>query len=298
MSMSDRKGLMKTGVRGNRGSTTTLLLILLLVIIGAAGYLYYFTDIIRPRGEGEKIEQQPITMPMPARQLPMTTAQVPLPKATPAPGAKTAPVPSAQTPAPQSSKPSQNLPMPPKGGKKTEPVQQPKQQAAEPERKPSEKHESAKKKVGYSLLIGTYVLDDKLDKDKEKIVKAGLEPIVTPKGTRKVTMNRLFVGSFAEKQKAEAEFNKVKKQIGSAFLIQEKGKYAVYAGSYYVEKTAVHEQDRLAALGMTLVLKKADVPVPANKLTAGRFRTVNEAQKGAAMLKKQGIKASVIRVKE
>lgn len=283
------------GLTGNRGSTTTLLLLLLLVVIGAAGYLYYFTDIIRPR-EGiektESVEQQPMTMPMPPRQTQMSTAQVP-PKSAPQaakPGSAPQPPQSeqkGQKGAPQASKPTPAEPREP---------QPQKPQAAAPEQKQGEK--KAKSKHVYSLRVGTYVVDEKLEKDKEKVIKAGLEPIVVSGGTRKATMNRLFLGAFDDKQKAEAQLGKVKKVSDSAFMIQEKGKYAVYAGSYYVEKTAVQEQNRLGALGITLVLKKADVPLPAQKLTAGRFSSIKAAQEAASRLKKLGLKTPVIRVKD
>ena len=75
-------GNTKNSPLGNEtGSATRMLLLVLLLLVAIAGYLFYFTDLIRPRQEGAKPAAPvsgPIKQPIPPRPgQPAGTAAVP-----------------------------------------------------------------------------------------------------------------------------------------------------------------------------------------------------------------------------
>ena len=101
-----------------------------------------------------------------------------------------------------------------------------------------------------------------------------------------------------DRSSADAELKKLEKVTDGAFILQENGKYAVYAGSYFVEGMAASEQDTLYKQGITLVMKKVQVTMPVLRMTAGSFSSHEAAQKEAARLKKRGLDATVIKAGE
>jgi cell division septation protein DedD len=284
---------------GERGSSKVLLLLLILVV-AAGGYLYYFTDYIRPQEGGTKPPEGvtgKVVKPLPARQTVMSSAQ---------PMAKPAGVPTGTKPLPakQTALPSQPKPaaMPAKPAAKT--VQSPIKAAPQPlpaALKPvlkAAKRGKKQLKGHYTLLIGVYVLDKSVYDDKARVKKAGLTPVVRKGGHKRITMNRLLLASFADKSSADAELKKLQKVTDGAFILQENGKYAVYAGSYFVEGMAAREQDTLYKHGINLVMKKVQVTMPVLRMTAGSFASHEAAQKEAARLKKRGLDATVIKTGE
>lgn len=149
---------------------------------------------------------------------------------------------------------------------------------------------SKKEGKGFSLVIGTYVLQSTLKADKSKLEKAGVHPSVVAGPKKSQPMNRLVVGEFDSYTTARTELEKVKKTSKGAFLLQENGKYTLFAGSYYRKERAVEEQERLRSQGFAPILKKADAPVESWKMMVGGFPTREAAQEEAAKLRKMGFK--------
>lgn len=290
-----------------RGSSKVLLLLLILVV-AAGGYLYYFTDYIRPQ-EGEtkppEVATGKVIKPLPARQTLMSSAQ-PMAKPAGAPvGTKPLPAkPAAPSPQPipaaVPAKPA--VKAAPQPAPAPAPAQAPAPAPAPAPAKPLVKPAKAGKKLPkgrYTLLIGVYVLEKSIYDDKARVKKAGLTPVVRKGGHKRITMNRLLLASFADKNRADAELKKLQKVTDGAFILQENGKYAVYAGSYYVEGMAAREQqDTLHKHGITLVKKKVQVTMPVSRMTAGSFASREAAQKEAVRLKKRGLDATVIKMGE
>lgn len=154
----------------------------------------------------------------------------------------------------------------------------------------SEKTLSQKGGKGFSLVIGTYVLQSTLKADTSRLEKAGFHPTVVsgPKMSR--PMNRLVVGEFGSYTTARKELEKVKKASKGAFLLQENGTFTLFAGSYFRKERAVEEQERLRTHGFVPILKQADVPVGSWKLMIGGIPTREAAQKEAARLRTMGFK--------
>ncbi len=284
---------------GERGSSKVLLLLLILVV-AAGAYLYYFTDYIRPQEGGSKQPEGAtgkVIKPLPARQTAMSSAQ-PMAKPAGAPsGTKPLPAKPAAPPPPiptaVPAKPAAKAVQPP-----VKTVPQPATAPVPAPAKPLVKAAKTGKKLHkghYTLLIGVYVLEKSIYDDKARLKKAGLTPVVRKGGHKRITMNRLLLASFADKNSADAELLKLQKVTDGAFILQENGKYAVYAGSYFVEGMAAKEQDTLRKHGITLVMKKVHVTMPVLRMTAGSFASHEAAQKEAARLKKRGLDATVIK---
>ncbi len=285
---------------GERGSSKVLLLLLLLVV-AAGAYLYYFTDYIRPQEGGTKPpegETGKVIKPLPARQTAMSSAQLMAKPAGIPAGIKPLPAKPAAPPPPQP-KPA-SVPAKPLA----KAVQQPVKAAPQPVPAPAERvvkpAKTGKKltKGRYTLLVGVYVLEKSIYDDKARVKKAGLTPVVRKGGHKRITMNRLLLASFADKNSADAELTKLQKVTDGAFILQENGKYAVYAGSYFVEGMAAREQDTLYKHGINLVMKKVQVTMPVLRMTAGSFASHEAAQKEATRLKKRGLDATVIKTGE
>jgi cell division protein FtsN len=108
-------------------------------------------------------------------------------------------------------------------------------------------------------------------------------------------MHRLFLAEFDSHHAADLELQKLKKVTSSAFILEQNGRYAVYAGSYLHERGAVVEQKRLSGKDFKLNLKTAKVTIPVSRVTAGSFSSSEDARKEASRLEKQGIIARVIK---
>ena len=129
-----------------------------------------------------------------------------------------------------------------------------------------------------------------------KLKRAGIGHLVKTREHKSEPMHRLFLADFASRDEATEEFQRLKLTVPDAFMLQEKGRYAVYAGSYLREAKAVVEQERLRAKGVQLLLKSATVAVPVVRLRAGSFADRASADRAAKALEKNGLKLSVVKV--
>jgi cytoskeletal protein RodZ len=320
-------------LHNEKGSTTSILLLLLLFVAATVGYLYYFTDVIKPKQEtakpsvaqsaqvkqpipprpgqpGEKEattakpgetkppqgtpapasasapakaqpEQKPAAVPPPAKPAPVKTAQAVAPaKPAPPPAAAPKPAPPAQAVAPK--------PAPPAQATKKKPAQaKPVQKAQKP---------VGKKKGGpYHLLIGDFVPDKTFKVVQAKLKKSGIAPVRKSDIKAAEPMNRLYVAEFADQTVAELELQKVRNLTADAFLVPEKDKYYLYAGSYFSSSRAASEQGKLKAKGVSSVIRKVQATIKMTRVTAGSYASPEDARKDIVRLKKQGIKASVVK---
>lgn len=149
---------------------------------------------------------------------------------------------------------------------------------------------SGKQGGDYTLIVGTYVMKSTLLAAKAKLELAGFKPVVTPGRKKSEPMNRLLLAEFASYSSASSELKRVKKSSRDAFILQENGKYALYAGSYFDQGRASQEQDRLRKEGFAPIVKKSSAPVMTYTLSSGDFATRAQAEKEAARLRKLGFK--------
>jgi hypothetical protein len=150
------------------------------------------------------------------------------------------------------------------------------------------------KQGAFVLLVGEYAKDRELKIAKEKLEKVGISQFETKKIKKTEIMHRIFLADFDDNHSADTELQKLKQLTDGAFSLKENGRFAVYAGSYLHEKGAIAEQKRLADKGVNLSIKKANVVMQINELTAGSYSSSEDARKEADRLKKQGIKVRVI----
>lgn len=121
--------------------------------------------------------------------------------------------------------------------------------------------------------------------------KAGFEPIVKPSTRKKTTMNRLFVSDFSDRASAQPALEKLKRQTSDAFVIEQDGKFVLYAGSYLQSDAANTEKDRLKSNGFPTTIKHAEIAIPSQSLTVGPFNSRKAADAALLKLKNSGIKA-------
>ena len=148
----------------------------------------------------------------------------------------------------------------------------------------------------YTLVIGEYVGEKSAVSVQAKLKKLGIKPVAKTRAIRSEPMNRLYLGSFDTHQSADAALDNLSKFTKDGFLLQENGRYSVYAGSYFNEAKAAIEQDRLYEKGVKLVMKKTKAPVHVLRLTAGRYDGKKSAGRDIASLKKQGILPHLVKV--
>lgn len=147
----------------------------------------------------------------------------------------------------------------------------------------------------WSIQVGSYVLEDALSNDMGRVRKAGLEPVVTPGARKKIVMNRLFLSESADRADAMSALEKLKRHTADAFILDQGGKHAVYAGSYLLDARASSEMERLNGAGFKVSLKRADVAIPSQTLTVGPFKDKKSAEAALDTLKAAGIKAAISR---
>lgn len=145
-----------------------------------------------------------------------------------------------------------------------------------------------------SILVGTYVLEDALSTDMGHIRKAGFEPVVKPGARKKTAMNRLFLAEFTERSAAQDALDKLRHQTSDAFVVDQAGKYSVYAGSYLLDARAASEMKRLNASGFPVSLKRVEVAIPTQTLTVGPFKDKKSADVALGKLKAAGVKAAIL----
>ena len=143
------------------------------------------------------------------------------------------------------------------------------------------------------LFVGSYMLEDALSADLLMVRKAGLDAAVEPGPKKKTQMNRLLLAEYNDRAEARENLEKLKRCTSDAFIIEQGGKFALYAGSYLLDARAVSEKERLGALGFALTVKRIEVAIPTRRLTAGTFSDKKSADSALKKLKEVGINASL-----
>lgn len=247
----------------------------------------------------------PVTAAKPAAAPPVPTAAVkpapvvPVAPASPKPAAPAA-KPSEKQPVavgkPQTQKPATvakvEQPKPAAAVKPT-PAQPVEKKAAAP--KPAMKRAAPVKTGGpWTLVVGSYVVEERLAVDMAKVKGAGLTPVMTSGQRRMTTMHRLKYGEYADRAAAQQAVDQLKQKAGDGFAIQKAGKHEVFVGSYAQLESAQAEQQRLAAVGVKVNIQKSQVGVPSRKLTAGTFTDRVAAEAALKKLKQAGVGTPVL----
>ena len=310
------------------------ILVLLLLLVGGFSYIYFFTGIIKPE-DAPKPAEAPVAakvvkMPLPPRegvagkaaekptdvkkeaaqsvkaeppkaQTAPVAAPAPTAKAPVQPPAKTKEEPKkAESPKPAEKKPAVAV-------KKSEPAKAEVKKASadivtKPKSLPVKMEKPVKAVAGatgsggsWTILVGTYVLEDALSTDMGRVRKAGFTPVVKPGAHKKSPMNRLFLSEFADRAAAQATLDKLKRHTSDAFILDQAGKHTVYAGSYLLDARAASEMERLNAAGFPVSLKHAEIAIPSQSLTLGPFSDKKTADAALSKLKGAGVKATLSR---
>lgn len=252
------------------------------------------------------VPAKPAAAPAKAAPAPAKPAPAPVAKAVPAP----APAPAKPKEAPKKAeavKPAEKKPpqavsakVPAKAEekkavpeKKTAAVKDAtKKSAAEAKPEPAAKTKHASPE-SWSVVAGNYVLEETLSADMGRIRKAGLTPVVKPSSRKKSSMNRLLVAEVSDRATANSTLEKLKRHTSDAFVIEQGGKFAVYAGSYLQNEAAHSEKERLKAAGFPITVKHTDIAIPSQSLSVGPFKSKKAAEAALGKLKSAGIKASL-----
>jgi cell division septation protein DedD len=144
------------------------------------------------------------------------------------------------------------------------------------------------------LLIGNYVLEEALSADMGRVRKAGFKPIVKPSAHKKKSMNRLYVSDFNDRTSARSTLEKLKRYTSDAFIIEQGGRFSVYAGSYLQSESANAEKERLKAAGFLTTVKHTSIAIPSQSLSVGPFNSKKDADAALGRLKSAGIKATFV----
>lgn len=145
----------------------------------------------------------------------------------------------------------------------------------------------------WSIMVGNYVLEEALSTDMGRVRKAGFTPIVKPSARKKTVMNRLLVAEFPDRAEARTTLDKLKRHTSDAFVIEQGGKFAVYAGSYLLDEAVKSEKDRLKAAGFSITVKRVDIAIPSQNLSIGPFKSKKAADAALGKLRNAGIKATL-----
>jgi cell division septation protein DedD len=204
----------------------------------------------------------------------------------------------------------ENKPLPPKDAeKKTAEAKKPVEKHAAPATAVARVSKAAPKPVkkeaavsgtaagsgSWVVLVGNYLLEEMMATDLARVRKAGLDAYIVPGAQKKTHMNRLLLAEYTERDSAQAELAKLKRSTSDAFMIDNAGMHAVYAGSYLLDTRAASEKERLAAAGFKLTVKRVDVSIPTKNLTAGSFAEKSAAEAVLKKLRASGVKASLSR---
>lgn len=185
--------------------------------------------------------------------------------------------------------------------------------AATPEKKSAPAKEAAKKPAAdtktkpeavaaakhaapasWSIMVGNYVLEEALSADMGRVRKAGFDPLVKPSVRKKTAMHRLLVAEVTDRATAQATLEKLKRHTSDAFVIEQGGKFAVYAGSYLQNEAASTEKERLKSSGFPVTVKNAEIAIPSQSLSVGPFKNKKTADAALGKLKSAGIKATLL----
>jgi cell division septation protein DedD len=145
----------------------------------------------------------------------------------------------------------------------------------------------------WSLIVGNYVLEETLSTDMGRLRKAGFEPVINSSARKKTAMNRLFVSEYNDRATALSTLEKLKRHTSDAFVIEQGGRFHVYAGSYSQNEAVNSEKERLKAAGFPVTVKRTDISIPSHNLSVGPFNSKKEAEAALGKLKSAGVKASL-----
>jgi cell division protein FtsN len=326
--------VIKNFLQGEAGKIHRGVLLAILLIFAVGGYVYYFTDLIGPVDENGRETSNGSLVKKPMPQRPVATAGVQEEKpatrqqviagvpgqnaairpaipvnppighntgSSPQTGNKqyTDTSPSAKTAKAAGKNHFQSSvhPSPDKGTPENEEkgrVKLPEQPIPEIPAVLASKSTSKPSSGTYTLQIGVYVTSKAMLAEKTKLKTAGLNPVVTKGPSKLEPMNRLFIGEFDNYAEAALQMQKLRKATQGAFILPEKGKYVLYAGSYFVKQSAEKERNRLLEAGFKPEVRKRSLPVSTMKLTVGNFQSRKSAEQVADHLKNLGIKASIV----
>lgn len=316
--------------QGQDKGRQTVLLVVLLLLLGGFGYLYFFTGLIRPQEQAAPPQPVPqvVKQPLPARDgvqsqmssavqtaAPAAPTMAPAQATTPAATSSAVPAkaPAVVKPAAPTAKPVAQKPVvdakstaKPAQAAKAEPVKPvtalkpavtPKvaeKKAAAPKASPKPAATAAKVGGPWTVVVGSYVLEEKLAADMARVKAAGLTPVMTSGQRHMTTMHRLKYADYADRDTAQQAVELLKRTAGDGFVMQKAGKYEVFAGSYAQLTSAQAEQQRLANAGIKVSLQKSQVGVPSRKLTAGTYTDRKVAESTLKKLKQAGIGTPVL----
>ena len=156
-------------------------------------------------------------------------------------------------------------------------------------------HDASAVEGPWTVVVGVYALEDAMATDMVRVRKAGFDASLQAGPPKKMVMNRLYLSELPERSAAMSELNKLKRHTSDAFILEQGGTFAVYAGSYLLDARAASERERLAAAGFPLTVKRVDVSIPTRKLTAGRFSNRQAAEAALRKLKSAGLKPALTR---
>jgi len=299
------------------------LLLLLLVLVGGFTYIYFFTGLIKPlevvktAAVSTPAAEPPIVkMPLPPREAepakpgvqPVQKPEILKTAAVTPIAVKPAPVPAKtiSTPIP-AAKPAAPPAKPSPVAISAAPKEEPKKIAAKPTIKKTETvvgapnkkiHTTIKAKKTatgpWSLVVGNYVLEEALSADLGRIRKAGFQPVVKASTRIKSAMNRLFVAEFPDRDSSQPTLDKLKRHTSDAFVIEQEGKFTVYAGSYMQDWAANSEKERLRGAGFAVTIKHVDIAIPSQNLSIGPYNSKISVDSAVAKLNRLGIKATIV----
>lgn len=152
---------------------------------------------------------------------------------------------------------------------------------------------TGKTDAAWSLVVGNYVLEEAISADMGRVRKAGFDPVVKPSERKKSTMHRLFVTEYADRETAHSNLEKLKRHTSDAFVIDQGGKFVLYAGSYIQSESAKSQKERLVAAGYSVTIKNVEIAIPSQSLIVGPFKSKKEADAALIKLKSAGIKATL-----
>lgn len=147
----------------------------------------------------------------------------------------------------------------------------------------------------WSIQVGSYALEETLAADMGRVRSLGLVPVVKAAERKKAQMNRLLLAEYKERAAATAAFERLKLHTSDAFMIDQRGIFAVYAGSYLLVERAGSEKARLTAEGFPVSIKHTAVAIPSQSLIVGPFNGKKAAAAAAAKLKRAGFKPFLVR---
>lgn len=146
----------------------------------------------------------------------------------------------------------------------------------------------------WTVVMGPYLLEETMASDLTRVRKAGFSAKIQSTPRQKTAMNRLLLAQFDDRATAQAELDRLKRHTSDAFILEQGGKHAVYAGSYLLDSRAQSEKERLAAAGFSLTLKRTDVAVPSRRLVAGTYHDRVAAEMVQKKLKAAGVRSMLV----